>query len=192
MMNVERDNLESMIIASAVNNEDFFILLKAKGVKNIDFKNQLCSMIYRTMEDISEKNIAPKSYNIENKIVTNLLHEGVSTSKIEEIVTVFEYILSKKEDDFLACNVLMEKFIKLKAKDNLIDILDGASELLSSADAKNTVDYIFDRYYEVNSVEKKDITSISFQDLMKKNLGTYSCCVKEDECTSNGLDNIKL
>lgn len=191
-MNNERYDIESTIVASAINNEDFFMLLRANNIKNSDFKNELCSMIFKFMEEISENNITPKSYNIENKIVTTLLHEGISMPKIKEIASVFEYILTKKEDDLLACNALMEKFIKIKTKDNLIDILDSANKMLNDIDAKEAVDYIFESYHQVNSVEKKDIVSTNFCDLMKDNLNKYSHSLNNEINTNKAFDNEKL
>lgn len=168
-----RDNLESIIVASAISNENFFIELKTNEVEHSDFKNPLCSTTFKIMEDIFRKNIMPKLSMIEQEMLI-YLHGAVKNQvKIDELMSRFRCMLVKKEDDPDTCTIHMERFIEHKMKDSLVGILNNAKKMADSGEVQEVLNYILDSYI-MSFNERKEVNGINFYDLMRKDLDSYN------------------
>lgn len=168
-----RDNLEMIIIASAINDESLFMDLKSNDVAATDFKNALCSTTYKIMEDIFKKNIMPKASMVEQEMLM-FLHTTVKNQrKIDELMIKFRDMLPKKEVDADALSVHLERFNEYKMKDNIVGILNNAKRMADSGEVSDVLNYILDAYV-MSFNEKKEVDGINFYDLMRKDLDSYN------------------
>lgn len=179
-----RDNLELIIVASAINEENFFLELKANSVEAKDFNNPLCSTTFKIMEDIFKKNIMPKLSMIEQEMMMFLYNTVKNQAKIDELMSRFRCMLPKKEEDAEVFEHHMERFIQYKMKDGLVGILTNAKKMADSGEVEEVLNYILDSYI-MSFNERKEIDGINFYDLMRKDIDSYNPYV-ERPMNNNG------
>lgn len=179
-----RENLERIIVASAINDENFYISLTSDGVKASDFACQLCSTTFNIMEDIFKKHIAPKESIVRQEMLM-FLHKKVKNSeKIDELMYRFEDMLNKKETDMDALNIHLERFNEHKMKDNIVSILNNAKRMADDGQVNEVLDYILDAYV-MSFNEKKEVDGINFYDLMKREIDSYNPYAEKEVTTGN-------
>lgn len=179
-----RDSLESIIVSSAIHNEDFFLILKSNDVVSTNFKSNLCSTTFKIMEGISEKSIMPKESIVEQEMLV-FLHKNVKDArKIDELMIRFKNMLLKTESDMDALSIHLERFQEYVMKDNILGILSNAKKMADSGDVTNVLNYIMDAYV-MSFNEKKEIDGINFYDLMRKDLDTYNPYTEKTETSAN-------
>lgn len=179
-----RDNLEMIIVASAINDECLFMDLKSNDVVANDFKNPLCSTTYKIMEDIFKKNIMPKATMVEQEMLM-FLHKTVKNEKkINELMYRFKEMLPKMEVDSDALNVHLQRFNEYKMKDNIVGILHNAMRMADNGEVSEVLNYVLDAYV-MSFNEKKEVDGINFYDLMRKDLDSYNPYAEKQETDAN-------
>ena len=179
-----RDNLEMIIVASAINDECLFMDLKSNDVASNDFKNPLCSTTYKIMEDIFKKNIMPKATMVEQEMLM-FLHKTVKNEKkIEELMYRFKEMLPKMETDSDALDIHLQRFNEYKMKDNIVGILNNAKRMADNGEVSEVLNYILDAYV-MSFNEKKEVDGINFYDLMRKDLDSYNPYADKQETDAN-------
>ena len=168
-----RDNLEMIIVASAIHDETIFMDLKSSDVTTADFKNPLCSTTYKIMEDIFKKNIMPKTGMVEQEMLMYLYNTVKNKAKVEELMAKFRHMLTKKEEEADALSVHMERFNEYKMKDGIVGILNNAKKMADNGETADVLNYILDAYV-MSFNDKKEVEGINFYDLMRKDLDTYN------------------
>lgn len=179
-----REDLERIIVASCINDENFYISITSEDIKSDDFSCQLCSTTFKIMEDVFKKHIMPKASIVRQEMLMFLHKRVKNTEKINELMYRFDEMLSKKETDSDTLAIHVDRFKEYKMKDNIINILNNAKRMADDGQTAEVLDYILDSYV-MSFNDKEEVNGINFYDLMKREINEYNPYLEKEVVTGN-------